>query len=109
MACVEAERRGQGMGILLNRSFVTTPNARLQALLIAELGKDKAQYLAVCFLILPVENRTCGFYRIRLSTLVLFLMSYRPSSSFGIFAHAFMPRLEFTSPLTGIISLRIRV
>ena len=33
-----------------------------------QLGKDKAQYLTACFLILPVENRTCGFYRIRLST-----------------------------------------
>ena len=41
--------------------------------------------------------------------MVLFLLSYRPSSSFGIFAHAFMPGLEFTSPLTGIISWRIRV
>jgi hypothetical protein len=88
------------------------PNASLQLRPEAgarELGKDKVQCLAVCFLILPVENRTCGFYRIRLSTLVLVLMSYRPSSSFCIFAHAFMPRLEFTSPLTGIISLRIRV
>jgi hypothetical protein len=32
------------------------------------LGKDKAQCLAACFLILPVENQTCGFDRIRLST-----------------------------------------
>ena len=47
------------------------PNARGEPLLEAEareLGKDKAQYLTACFLILPVENRTCGFYRIRLST-----------------------------------------
>src|SRR5712691_2761459 len=90
-------------------SSLVQPNARLQAPPEAELGKDKAQYLAVCFLILPVENRTCGFYRIRLNTVVLFLMSYRLSSSCGIFAHALMPRLEFTSPLTGIISWRMRV
>ncbi len=36
-------------------------------------------------------------------------MSYRPSSSSCIFAHAFMPRREFTSPFTGLISWRIRV
>ena len=33
-----------------------------------QLGKDKAQCLTACFLILPVENRACGFDRTRLST-----------------------------------------
>jgi hypothetical protein len=88
---------------------VARPNVGRQAPPIAGLGKDKAQCLAVCFLILPVENRTCGFDRIRLSTLVLFLMSPRPSSSFGIFAHAFMPRRACTRPCAGIISWRLRV
>jgi hypothetical protein len=90
-------------------SFAWRTNARRQAPLIAELGRRKARCIAARFLTPPVENRTCGFYRILLSTLVLFLVSSRPSSSFGIFAHAFLPRREFTSPLTGIISLRIRV
>ena len=40
------------------------------------------------------HNRTCGFHRIRLSTLVLFLVSSRPSSIFHIFVHAFMPGRE---------------
>ncbi len=47
------------------------PNAGHQARREAgarQLGKDKAQYLTACFLILPVENRTCGFPRIRRST-----------------------------------------
>src|SRR5215813_9436313 len=44
------------------------PNTTLQARPIAGLGKDKAQYLPACFLILPVANRTYGFHRIRLST-----------------------------------------
>jgi hypothetical protein len=44
------------------------PNASLQLLPKAGLGKDKAQCLAACFLILPVENRACGFHRTRLST-----------------------------------------
>ena len=69
-------------------------NATLQAPPIAALGKDKAQCLAACFLILPVENRACSFHRTRLNTLVLFLMTYRPSSSLGIFAHAFLPGRE---------------
>ena len=71
-----------------------TPNARFQARETAGLGRDKARYVTACFLIPPVEHRTCGFHRIRLNTLVLFLVSSRPSSSFGMFAHAFMPRLE---------------
>jgi hypothetical protein len=44
------------------------PNARRELLPEAVLGKDKAQCLAACFLILPVENRACGFHRTRLST-----------------------------------------
>jgi hypothetical protein len=32
------------------------------------LGKDTAQYLAACFLILPVEHRACDFHRTRRST-----------------------------------------
>ena len=46
-------------------------NATRQALPKAEarkLGKDKAQCLAACFLILPVENRACSFDRTRLNT-----------------------------------------
>src|SRR5204862_232762 len=52
-------------------SFAWRTNATLQARRAAgarELGKDKAQCLAACFLILPVENRTCHFDGIRLST-----------------------------------------
>jgi hypothetical protein len=48
-----------------------TPNARPELRLEAgarQLGKDKAQCLAACFLILPVENRTCHFHGIRLNT-----------------------------------------
>src|SRR5215471_16224470 len=36
--------------------------------MIPQLGKDEAQFLTVCFLILPVENRTWHFDGIRLST-----------------------------------------
>jgi hypothetical protein len=32
------------------------------------LGKDKAQYLSACCLLLPVSHRTCGFHRLRRST-----------------------------------------
>src|SRR6266849_3335527 len=44
------------------------PNAGRQAPLEAGLGRDKARCLWVRFLIPPVENRTCGFHRIRLNT-----------------------------------------
>jgi hypothetical protein len=46
-------------------------NAGRQARLKAgarQLGKDKAQCLAACFLLLPVENRPCHFHGLRLNT-----------------------------------------
>ena len=76
------------------------PNARGEPRPRAGLGRDKARYVTARFLIPPVEHRACGFHRTRLNTLVLVLMPYRPSSSFGIFAHAFMPRLEMHSPIS---------
>ena len=42
--------------ILRASDFFRETNASLQLLPKAGLGKDKAQYLAVCFLILPIEN-----------------------------------------------------
>src|SRR5215813_8917555 len=44
-----------------------TPQVRC-VWVVLPLGKDKAQYLKACFLILPVEHRACDFHRTRRST-----------------------------------------
>ena len=49
-------------------SIALLPNARPELLPEAGLGRDRAQCLAVCFPIPPVENRACGLHRTRLST-----------------------------------------
>src|SRR5262245_66348094 len=45
------------------------PNAGSEPRAMAGLGRDKGRCLGVRFLIPPVEHRTCGFHRIRRSTL----------------------------------------
>src|SRR5207247_405849 len=44
------------------------PNAGAYLLPEAGLGRDKARYLSVRFLIPPVEHRACGFHRPRRNT-----------------------------------------
>jgi hypothetical protein len=54
---------------LLRRVLMASPlHENVEHGIVLMLGKDKAQYLTACFLILPVEHRTCGFDRIRRST-----------------------------------------
>ena len=76
-----------------------TPNARCQPPMEAgatQLGSDKARSQQARFLIAPVENRTCGLHRIRLSTCGPSPWQHTMKRSFALLPH---PRSMHRGPL----------